>query len=88
MLNPFTCVYFIPGIAAGAVVVAVDVIVEVTAVSGAGAGFGASCFWQPANAKTVTTARTAIIAVIFFKFFHPLSSLLNNSSASVAIRMN
>ncbi len=80
MVNPFT--YFIPGIAAGAVVVAVDVTAD------CGAGVGASCFWQPAKAKTATTARTAIIALIFFKFFHPLSSLLNNSSAFVAIRMN
>ena len=42
MVNPFVNVYFIPGIAAGEVVVAVDVIVEVTA--DCGSGFGASCF--------------------------------------------
>jgi hypothetical protein len=67
-------VYFIPGIAAGAVVVAVDVTVEVTADCGAGIGVS-WFFWQPAKAKTVTTAKTAIITVIFLKIFHLLSSL-------------
>ena len=51
------------------VVVIVDVIVEVTA--DCSAGFGASCFWHPAKAKTATTTRAAMITVIFFMYFTP-----------------
>lgn len=54
--------------AAGAVVV----MVEVGAVCSA--GFGASCFWHPAKAKTVAMAKMVMIAEIFFMMFHPLSS--------------
>jgi hypothetical protein len=77
--------YFTPGVAAGAVEVgadagAVGVIADCTA------GFGASCFWHPAKAKTETTTRTAIIAEIVFMLIHPLSSHENNCSALVAIR--
>lgn len=61
--------YFAAGAAAGAVVVAVEVIVDCSA----GFGFGASCFWQPVKARTAATAETAMIAVIFFMLFHPLS---------------
>jgi hypothetical protein len=74
--------YFVPGVSAG--------IVEVGAVVGVGAdcsaGFGASCFWHPAKAKTAATASTAMIALIFFTLFHPLSSHECNCSALVAIR--
>ena len=73
--------YFIPGVAAG--------IVEVGADAGAvdcSAGFGASCFWHPAKAKTAATASTAMIALIFFMLIHPPSSHESNCSALFAIR--
>ncbi len=44
--------------------------VEVGAEAGA-TGFGASCFWHPANRVTAAIPRTAIIAIIFFTFFTP-----------------
>ena len=62
-----TVVYF-AGAAAGAA--AVPVGVDVGAEAGA-AGFGASCFWHPANSVTAAMPRTAIIAIIFFTFFTP-----------------
>jgi hypothetical protein len=64
--------YFVPGVAAGAVEVGADAgVVGVIADCAAGAGFGASCFWHPTKAKTETTARTAMIAKIFFMVFPP-----------------
>jgi hypothetical protein len=76
--------YFVAGVAAGIVEVGADAgVVGVTA--DCSAGFGASCFWHPAKAKTAATASTAIITLIFFTLFHPLSSHENNRSALVAI---
>jgi hypothetical protein len=77
--------YFMPGVAAGAVEVGADAGV-VGVIADCSAGFGASCFWHPAKAKTETTTRTAIIAQIVFMFIHPLSSHESNCSAFVAIR--
>jgi hypothetical protein len=77
--------YFIPGVAAGIVEVGADAGV-VGVIADCSAGFGASCFWHPAKAKTAATASTAIIALIFFTLFHPLSSHESNCSALVAIR--
>ena len=70
----------------GIVVVTVDVTVEVMA--DFSAGFGASCFWHPVKARTAATAETAMIAVIFFMLFHPLSSHEINRNALVAIGIN
>jgi hypothetical protein len=74
--------YFTPGVAAGigADAGVVGVIVDCSA------GFGASCFWHPAKAKTTATASTAMIALIFFMLIHPPSSHKSNCSALVAIR--
>jgi hypothetical protein len=87
--RPAEC-YFFTGAAAGAAAVAVEVAVEVTVevIADCSTGFGASCFWQPANARTVTTAETAIIAEIFFMIFHPPSSQEIYRSALAAIRIN
>jgi hypothetical protein len=68
------------------VVVIVEVTVDVTA--DCSAGFGASFFWHPTNAKTEIAARTAMIAVIFFMVRHPLSSHKCSRSAFVAIDKN
>jgi hypothetical protein len=58
-----------------AVVAVVEVIGMVIVVVGADctAGFGASCFWHPANANTAAIIVTVMIAGIFFKCFHLLS---------------
>ena len=85
--------YFAAGAASGAAAGAVEVIVEVIVdagmvlIAGCSAGFGASsCFWHPAKAKIVTTVNAAMIAVIFFMVFHPLSSQVNiNSGVLVAM---
>ena len=77
--------YFIPGVAAGIVEVDIDAGV-VGVIDDCSAGFGASCFWQPAKAKTAATARTVIIALIFFTLIHPLSSHESKCSALVTIR--
>jgi hypothetical protein len=69
----------------GVVVVAVEVTVEV--IAGA-AAFGASCFWHPVKARTAATAEAAMIAVIFFMLFHPLSSHEIYRNALVAIGIN
>lgn len=79
LLSTYPAVYF----AAGAVVVTVEVTVDVTA--DCTAGFGASCFWHPANAKTAMTARAPMIALIFFMSRHPLSSLSVRRIALVAM---
>jgi hypothetical protein len=65
------------------VVVAVEVIVDVMAVAGAGvaAGFGASCFWHPITANVVTIAATAMMTDIFFTIFHLLSFREHNRNA-------
>jgi hypothetical protein len=77
--------YFAAGVAAGIVEVGADAgVVGVTA--DCSTGFGASCFWHPAKAKTAATASTAMIALIFFMLIHPLSSHKSNYSALVAIR--
>jgi hypothetical protein len=47
---------------------AVPVGVDVGAEAGA-AGFGASCFWHPANRDRAAIPRTTIIADIFFTIF-------------------
>jgi hypothetical protein len=70
----------------GVVVVAVEVTVEV--IAECSTGFGASCFWHPVKARTAATAETAMIAVIFFMLFHPLSSLEIYRNALVAIGIN
>jgi hypothetical protein len=57
-------------------------------IAGCSAGLGASCFWHPANAKARATARTAMIAEIFFMLIHPLSIFLINCNAFTAISMN
>jgi len=84
--------YLCVGAAGAAAAGAVEVCVEVTAdtvvvvvVAGCAAGFAASCFWHPTNTKIAATRRTAMIAVIFFMVFHPLSFLEINSGAFVAI---
>ena len=59
-------------VAAGAAVgaAAVPVGVVVGAVAGA-AGFGASCFWHPANRDRATIPRATIMTDIFFTVFTP-----------------
>jgi len=64
----------------GADAAGVDVVADSTA------GFGASCFWHPATAKTVATAATAMITEIFFKMFHLLSFRERNRSALAVLR--
>jgi hypothetical protein len=59
--------YFFAG-AAGTVGVAVEVTVDVTADAVAGAE--AFCCWHPTT-KNAATARTAMIAEIFFMVFPP-----------------
>jgi hypothetical protein len=68
------------------VVVTVDVTVEV--IAECSTGFGASCFWHPVQARTVTIAETAMIAVIFFMLFHPQSSHEIYRSALVSTGIN
>jgi hypothetical protein len=63
--------YLCSGAAVDVVVVTVDVTVDV--IADCSTAFGASCFWHPLKARTAATAETAMIAVIFFIVFHPLS---------------
>ena len=70
----------------GAVAVVVIVVLIVVVGADCSAGFGASCFWHPANANTVATIAIEMIARIFFMNCSPPFIPKSNGNAFVWIR--